>query len=197
MTKILIGLVLVLVIVGGVFYFMQNKQPAPAAEETTNPSPQQKATNTSVPLTKEKVAAAVYQTLVSDKADWSPFVIKDGPYLSVDARSGTQLQLNDFAFGDINNDDLEDAVFLEASCGASCGFQLYVALQQPDTTLKIMAAGGVPMISSGAGKTAVQSISISDGKVSITARGFEGAPSYDPAITKVFTFDGQKFVVAQ
>lgn len=206
---LIIILVVAFVLVGGAYMYMQKKpntQPivtSPVTQSASTSATVQKIAvqKMSESLTEKKVADGLYKSLRLDNhANWTPFMLTalygSNKYLSTETNSGSRLDLSSFGFGDINNDGYEDAVFVEHNCGVSCSVNLSVALQQPDGALKIMEVGGVPIEPLGAGKTDIQSIVVKDGKISITARGFSDAPSYDPAIKEIFTFDGKRFITA-
>lgn len=97
------------------------------------------------------------------------------------------------AKGDINGDGYEDAIVQKVSCGASCGVALMAVIRNTDGTTRALGAAFPLLVTSGAAKTEVKSVSIQNGIITITANGFKDI-DWNVLTTKNFVFEGGKLV---
>lgn len=102
------------------------------------------------------------------------------------------------AKGDINGDGYQDAVVSATSCGASCGNNLDVIMNDKNGSAHKLPGIEFPGYKiAGALQTSLKSVSIGDGIISVTANNFEGDGEYsiiEAAETRNFRLIGNKIV---
>jgi hypothetical protein len=108
------------------------------------------------------------------------------------------------ARGDINGDGYEDAIVQEMNCGASCGINLAVVLNDHNSKVTLFNptkyANFEPAYSgSGAAKSELTNVSINDEIISLTGRGLEcendcDEKKWNTIRTVKYKFDGKSIV---
>ena len=96
--------------------------------------------------------------------------------------------------GDLNGDGYEDAIVEEGHCGASCGIGLILIINQKNGEGALFSGDFKSLVTSGAGQTGIQSISIENGTVSIAAYGFAGSKNPNEVVTKKLKLEGSRLV---
>lgn len=89
--------------------------------------------------------------------------------------------VNKIVKGDLNNDNKEDAFVWNTVCGASCGTEFSIVLNDSTRAMRIVPPG---LITIGAGQVGVKSITINRGVITITGE----MPSSDGSPTPLSTF---------
>lgn len=177
---LLIVVVAVLVIGGGIYVY---KNSSTGNSDDTNIIPKS-LTSDSIASTTEPISATTtnqVKTSISDsaiaKAVGSLFevnFVKDskGDYVTSLSGGGNGSQyfsINRIVRGDLNSDGLEDVFVWTIGCGASCGSNFAVLINQKTAPVPAFVTPPEGFISSGASRYSINDIKISNGKLIITA----------------------------
>jgi hypothetical protein len=106
--------------------------------------------------------------------------------------SAPEPQIEIVAKGDINSDDLEDAVISVLTCGASCSLNYHYLLQNNDSEPAPLLTGdryNSLYMSSSALRTSVTDIKIDDGKVIMTGYYWAGWEEREKNIDDLETYE--------
>ncbi len=196
---VLIAIIAVLVVGGGIYVYSQNNKSSNSefnnnsvdqnvqddnsssvVSNTTANVQQKDVSNTNLNINKSISdqmildAENVGRGSQSGKNDVSKFVSNGkGGYVSSITGGGSD-NFSIEAKGDINSDGYEDAVISRFYCGASCGNNLDVVINDRNGSAHKLDVQFPNWISSGAGQTGLKNMSINNGMISVTANGFEG-----------------------
>ncbi len=181
---ILVGLI---VIGGGIYFYVKNK-----VVEQKN-SEQIIATSTKT-VKEEPVIAAKINTSLSDKT-----VDKLLESMKTVEFKGELVKVNvgfsNITKGDINGDGYEDVLFISTTCGVSCGSSLSAIINLKNDTGKIISLDEENYIrTSSAAQTEITGILINNSVISITANGFIGVEPWNKSVTKKFKVENETLV---
>ena len=187
MRKIFLAVLVVLIISGGVYFYLNEKN---------------KNDNL---ISLPPISGESNQKDTTPVADTKSPGLSDAQFLEAALDKKGKI----LARGDINGDGFEDAIVESVHCGASCGVDLVVVFNENNISAKVFDPGqsenfAPSYVSSSAAKSEIESISIKNGIISLTGKGLACTPpsSEEPCTeekwntekTINYKFDGKSIV---